>query len=204
MRADQPGNSSPARHSPWSISASSSDASETPPPRPTTYHRALKLYRDFGDLEGEATVRRCLGALHRDAGQFEAAGQLFDQALACFRELGNRHGEIGQLLTDTGRFREARDTFTQARALARAIRSQFEHAGTLEGTARTYPSPAENTPPAQLLKEAIEIFRRTGAAPEADSATTYAVSLADRGTNRGSVLVTPSPQRATERGCWCR
>jgi tetratricopeptide (TPR) repeat protein len=130
--------------------------------------QALDIFRSLGDRLGEASALGILGEVRRLTGDYPGATEVLDLALEISRAIGNRHGEA-EVLNYAGTMHLARGDHGQARGhhqraleVARDIGSRLEEARALEGLgkcARTTPS--VDTP---ALREALEIYRRIGAA----------------------------------------
>ena len=138
--------------------------------------QALDIYRDLGSRLGQANALRDLGVVRRLTGEYPAAARALEQALDIYHDLGNRGGEA-EALNDTGTLHRVNGDLAQAGAchqraldLARAIASSWNEAHALAGLGRCalaagHPGQAEI-----LLRQAVEIFQRTGAAEAADAA----------------------------------
>ncbi len=76
-------------------------------------HRALQLWRQADDVEGEATTLQLIGGVETDLFAFDAAAASLGRTLALERQLGRRDREtdaiyrLGVLDNDRGRYREA-------------------------------------------------------------------------------------------------
>ncbi len=99
--------------------------------------RALQLYRDAKDKNGEANTLRSLGDLERQLGRMEEARKGFDAALLLYRVVQNRQGEantlfsLGDLEYQLGRMEEARKGYDAALPLYRAVQDRLGEANTL-------------------------------------------------------------------------
>lgn len=137
--------------------------------------RALAAYRELGSRGGEAAALGELGAAYGLVGEEEAAVAALGQSLAILRALGDRCGEAqvlnhyGNLLRTSGDQAAARRHYADALQLARDVRCPLEEGRALEGVGRcdrTTEGPERAVEP---LREALEIFRRLGAATAADA-----------------------------------
>jgi DNA-binding SARP family transcriptional activator len=149
--------------------------------------QALGICRGIGDRIGEAYALLGLGGLRRVTGDLPGAAALLEQSLDIFRQIGDRGGEAAALI-ETGAARLARGDPIQARTcyvsaleLARATGAQLEEARALEGigkcaayvcatgadtgTGAGIDAATDLAPGA--LHEALEIYRRLGAADAA-------------------------------------
>lgn len=94
------------------------------------YRAALPLERAGGDRLGEARLLRRLGQAEVDFGRFTGALDYFDQALAIYKQIKNRPGQV-MVLADRvyamrwlGRYEEAEETALGAEELARSCASR--------------------------------------------------------------------------------
>ncbi|ONM46292.1 tetratricopeptide repeat protein [Nocardia donostiensis] len=146
------------------------------------HRQALALHREIGNRFGIANALDNLGVVYGSTGDLAGAEDLHRQALALHREIGNRLGEaevlsqIGQLLLESGEPRNALEVFTDALALARAIHNPLKQARALEGAARCRVCLGDTVTAVTELREAVEIYRRLGAA-EADPAAAHLATL---------------------------
>jgi Tfp pilus assembly protein PilF len=99
------------------------------------------------------------------------------QALQLFRDLDDRHGQawasinLGEFLFLSSAYREARSYFTKALVIARDIDTPVEEARALEGIGRCHVREGNPGQGAADLRQALDIYRRSGA-PEAQRVET--------------------------------
>lgn len=135
---------------------------------------ALEAYRDLGSRGGEAASLSELGAARGMVGEQDSAVEAFQRSLEILRELGDRCAEAevlnhwGALLRASGNEAQARGHFEQALRLARDVRCPLEEARALEGVGRCDWAVDGSTEAAELLREAITVYRRLGAGASAD------------------------------------
>ena len=140
--------------------------------------RALGMYRAIGHRQGEASVLTELGNLRGLAGDPVGAADALSQALEIHRAIGHRSGEAGALVelgtvwSQTGDPVKAAEALSQALEIYRATGDRtneaWAHEGiALEGLAECHLSSGEAEAAATHLREALEIFRRLGMAPDA-------------------------------------
>ena len=96
-----------------------------------------------------------------------AAGH--EQALALFRDLGNRAAgrgmnNLGELQSQTQYSQQARDHHTQALAIARDLGVPLEEARALEGIGRCHLQDGNPGEGPTRLRQALTIHQRIGAA----------------------------------------
>ncbi len=99
---------------------------------------ALRIFDSLGDVHGRALTLAILGFVDRLVGSYEQALSRYQEALSCFRDVGDRVGEadaltnIAEIQTDRGQFGAVEDLFDQALAICRALNAprltaQTEH-----------------------------------------------------------------------------
>jgi len=103
-------------------------------------------------------------------GDYPGAAQALERALSIFRDLGSRSSETeainerGTLHRVTGDLARAEECHQRALELAHAIPSSWDEGCALAGLSRCA-SAADRTSQAEaLLRQALEIFQRIGAA----------------------------------------
>jgi tetratricopeptide (TPR) repeat protein len=136
--------------------------------------RALGVYRDLGDRLGQANALLYLGAVQQVTGDYPAAAQLLDQALGIYRYLGSLSGEVttlnerGILHRVSVELAQAKECHQHALELARAITSPWDEAHALAGLGRCAITEGHAVRAEILLRQALEIFQRIGAAEVPD------------------------------------
>lgn len=139
-----------------------------------TLQEALDAYRDLGSRGGEAATLSELGAARGMAGEQDSAVEAFQRSLEILRELGDRCAEAevlnhwGALLRNSGNPAEARGHFERALRLARDVRCPLEEARALEGVGRCDWVVDGATGAAEVLREAVSVYRSLGAGASAD------------------------------------
>ena len=138
------------------------------------HEQALAIYRDLGNRLGEAMVLLYLAAARRTTGDYPAAAEVLEQALNIFRNLGDRGAEVtalnesGALHRVSGDHARGEECHRQALDLARAIASSWDEAHALAGLARCALAAGHANRAEVLLRHALAIFQRIGAAEAAD------------------------------------
>ena len=105
---------------------------------------------------------------------YPAAAQDLEQALGIYRDQGFRGGEAealnesGALRRVSGDLAQAEGCHRQALDLARAIASSWDEAHALAGLSRCALTAGHATQAKTLLRQALEIFQRIGAAEAPD------------------------------------
>jgi tetratricopeptide (TPR) repeat protein/transcriptional regulator with XRE-family HTH domain len=137
--------------------------------------QALDVYRDLGDRLGQANALLYLGIVRQRTGDYRVAAQALEQALDIYRDLGDRGGEAealnesGTLHRVSGDLARAEECHRQALDLARAIASSWDEAHALAGLGRCALVDLDRCDlAAALLRQALEIFQRIGAAEAPD------------------------------------
>jgi len=142
---------------------------------------ALGIYRDLGSRLGQANALTYLGEVRRLTGDYPGATQVLEEALGIYRDLGDRDGEAaalnerGTLHRVSGDLAQAERCHQQALDLARAITSSWHEAHALAGLGRcalaeghAVGAEGHAVGAEDLLRQALEIFQRTGAAEAPD------------------------------------
>ncbi len=136
--------------------------------------QALGTYLDLGIRTGQASALHQLGIVRRLTGDYPAAAHALDQALGIYRILGERGGEAAAL-NETGTLHRVRDELAEAEGchrgalkLARSIASSWNEAHAVAGLGRCALAAGHATQAKHLLRQALEIFQRIGAADATD------------------------------------
>ena len=112
--------------------------------------------------------------------------ELLEESLGIERDIGNRGGEAetlnetGTLYRVSGDLAQAEGFHQQALDLARAIASSWDEAHALAGLGRCALAAGHATQAEILLRQALGIFQRTGAA-EADGVARELTALTEAG-----------------------
>jgi adenylate cyclase len=130
-----------------------------------SYHRALAIFEELGDISGVAGVIASIGNVHGSIGNFAMALEHFHRALAMYEELGKRSivatitSNIGVVYNMTGNYPAALEHFHRALAVheelgessaaARAIR----HIGIVHRSTGNYPAALEHFHRALVMHE---------------------------------------------------
>ena len=106
--------------------------------------------------------------VQQETGDYPAAAASHQQALALFRDLGNRLGEaealnrLGELATRTAAAEDARRMHAQARTIARDLSAAFEEARALEGLGQSHLHAGSQGEASVHLQQALAIYQRIG------------------------------------------
>jgi tetratricopeptide (TPR) repeat protein/transcriptional regulator with XRE-family HTH domain len=136
--------------------------------------KALELSRDLGDRFGQANVLIFLGSVRRLTGDYPGAARDLREALVISRDLDDRRGEatalneIGTLSRIRGDLGQAGSFHQRALDLARQIGGPLDEARALAGLGWCALAADRTTEGEEMLRQALEIFQRIGAAEAAD------------------------------------
>ena len=113
--------------------------------------------------------------MQRATGDYPAAAHALEQALGLYHDLGERGSGEAEALNETGILHRvsgdlahAEGCHRQALDLARTIGSYWNEAHALAGLGRCALAADHATQAAALLRQALEIFQRIGAAEASD------------------------------------
>jgi tetratricopeptide (TPR) repeat protein/transcriptional regulator with XRE-family HTH domain len=135
--------------------------------------QALGIYRQIGNRLGEANAIHATGIVLRLTGDYPAALRASDEALAIYRRIGARLSEAealneaGALHLINGELPPAEECHQLALELARDISSSWHEAHALAGLGRCALAAGRAGEGEARLRQALAIFRRTGAAEAA-------------------------------------
>jgi len=134
---------------------------------------SLGICRDLGNRLSQANALVTLGIAKRATGDYPGAAQDLAEALDIYRDIGNRGGE-SEALNEAGTLHRVRGDLGQsgprhqeALDLARQIGSSWDEAQALAGLGRCALAAGRGAEAEQMLRQALEIFQRTGAAEAA-------------------------------------
>ena len=136
------------------------------------YRLAIELHNRLQghliDPWAQASNHQNLGSAYQVTGAIKAAIELYQQALAIFRETGDRDGEAGSLtgLADCyailGQTSAAIEHYQQALAISRETGDRDGEAASLGGLADGYATLGQTSAAIELYQQALAIFRETG------------------------------------------
>ncbi len=142
------------------------------PEEATRSPRALALYEEIGDLDGQALVLNNLGASAYFEGRWDDALDLYRRGLAARKRLGDVANaaditfNIGEILVDRGDFAEAEEQIREALRVWRAAESPFGVAVATRMLGRAASRSGRFDEGIELLRTAREQFRKLGATAE--------------------------------------
>ena len=135
--------------------------------------QTLTILHETGDRDLESRALAELGVLRWVTGDYPQATGLLDRALTIRRQIGDRDGEAeilnhqAALLLSSGDPRSARERYCHALELARGMGNPLEEARALTGAGRCAVAMGIADGSTDL-RNALEIFRRIGAAEAID------------------------------------
>ena len=147
--------------------------------------QALQLSRDLGDQQCQACALNHLGVVQLLTGDYPAAAASLTQALQLYRSLGDPAGHaeasinLGELLSLSSAHPEARGYFARARNIAHSISAPVLEARALEGIGQSHIRKGTRGQGKMLLQQALAIYRRIGAAAEAQRVETALLTIDD-------------------------
>jgi tetratricopeptide (TPR) repeat protein len=128
--------------------------------------RALRIYRDTGDLLGKANCLKRQGDLHVRLADLEGARASYGSALTIYREIRDRLGEAN-CLQSLGNLRmlagdlDARTSYDGALAIYREIRDRLGEANCLQSLGALQMRVDDLNSARVLYESALPIFRET-------------------------------------------
>jgi tetratricopeptide (TPR) repeat protein/transcriptional regulator with XRE-family HTH domain len=134
---------------------------------------ALAMYRGIENRLGQARALKVRGAVRRATGDYPGAARDLAEALAILRDTG-AHDGTAEVLNESGTLHWIGGDLVQAEAchqdaldLAREDSTAWDEAHALAGLGRCALSAGRTEQAADQLRQALEIFRRIGAAEAA-------------------------------------
>ncbi|WP_216894055.1 ATP-binding protein [Nocardia alni] len=132
------------------------------------HQRAVDVAWDLGDRLGEAGALNNLGAVHRRAGDYDAAVGRLDAALVLYRRLGNRLGEanvldnLGNVHEETGDYVESADLHQRALALYDTLGNRLGEANALNNLGIVHEETGDYVESADLHQRALALYHTLG------------------------------------------
>lgn len=130
------------------------------------WQRALKIYQEIGDSQGEADTLHNLGVACDSLGKPTIV--FFQESLAKDRETGNRQGEAASLVSlgnayrSLGQYQQAISCYNKSLAIAREIGNSQVKAACLGGLGNAYHSLEQYRQEIEYHKQALDIYRKIG------------------------------------------
>ena len=130
------------------------------------YERALALYREAGDQQGETTALRCIGVCHRRLGEFQTALKHLEAVLSRTRELGQRQAEaetlnnLGLVHWELGEYGRAIDHLERSIAIAREVGDVRTQGASLNNLSLVYDEQGDYERSLKQYERALELHRQ--------------------------------------------
>ncbi len=134
----------------------------------STHQKALRLYEDSGDMEGQAREWMNIGGVFRTKGDRTKAREAYDRALTLSTKEENRPSQaaclnnIGLLDWDEGRLRDAEMRLKESVRLAHTVRDHAGEGRGLENLGELFRSEGKLGEAANIFLESSEAYRRGG------------------------------------------
>jgi len=152
------------------------------------------LHEELGEVGAEPAARAVvlsgLGDTARMQGRHADASALYDQALAIYREIGDRHGEantlraMGETARMQGRHADAAALYDQALPLYREIGSRLGEANILTAMGETARMQDRHADASALYDQALPLYREIGdRLGEANTLRSLGTALAGAGSS---------------------
>jgi len=131
-----------------------------------SHSRALQLYRELGNREGEANSLRLLARVAYRMNRADQTRTFYDQALTLYRELRDRAGEanvLNALGATSSDFAMSRDYFEQALLIRQSIGDRFGQGTVFNNLALVYWRLGLYERARDYSRQAVQIERESGA-----------------------------------------
>jgi tetratricopeptide (TPR) repeat protein len=132
------------------------------------FNRALALWQEVGDRQGQALAEINLGYLQVDLGNMSEAVGHYANALQLFRAINNRSGEasvitaIGGIHSFQGEKQDAIDSHNRALKIFRSIGDRRGEAAALNGLGQAYKSLNDPSTALGCYTRALVLYREIG------------------------------------------
>ncbi|WP_293053609.1 MULTISPECIES: tetratricopeptide repeat protein [unclassified Moorena] len=133
-----------------------------------SWQKALTIYREIGDRQGEGNSLGNLGVAYRSLGDYPKAIENLQQSLAIHREIDNRLGEANSLNGLANAYRSLRDypkaieNLQQSLAIYREIGDRFGEGNSLNNLGMAYRSLGNYPKAIENLQQSLTIARAIG------------------------------------------
>ena len=134
-----------------------------------SWQKALTIYREIGDHNGEAGSLNNLGIAYGSLGEYGKAIDYFQKSLAIKRDIGERNGEanslmnLGNAYNSLGQYAKAIDYYQQSLAIKRDIGAREGEANSLIGLGSAYFSLGQYAKAIDYYQQSLAIFSDIGA-----------------------------------------
>ena len=132
------------------------------------FRRALPLWREAGDQQGEAETLEGLANLYNNAGDNDNALKCLSESLRLFRTSGDRRGEalalhdLGSIYKDQGENQKALDHLNNALKIRQELGERATEGETLEVIAQIYHNTEDYAHALELYNRALVLGRVVG------------------------------------------
>jgi DNA-binding SARP family transcriptional activator len=132
------------------------------------FEQAVALYRELGDVQGEARAAANVAKAYFDLRRFRDALAAAERPLAIQRQAGNRYGEgialgtLGDAYRELGQYDEANDCLQEALAIFRELDDRYAEADSLSALGDAYLGRGWVDRAVATLREALDIRRDIG------------------------------------------
>jgi len=154
------------------------------------FDKALKIAKENGDKEKEASWLNNLGGIRWDLGERQAAKKLFENALAIASEIGDKQGEgtylanLGNTYRELGQVEKAIELFKTSLMIAREIGDRKSEGIRLGNLGIAHKNLGEFQDAIKCYEEALKISEEIG---DPQSEATHLANLANIYTNEGDL-----------------
>ncbi|WP_103670570.1 tetratricopeptide repeat protein [Pseudanabaena sp. BC1403] len=133
-----------------------------------SWEQSLQIYREIGDLYGEATLLNNLGLAYNNIGQYQKAIDFYQQSLAIFKKTGNHNGEttslnnLGLAYNNIGQYQKAIDFYQQSLAIKKQIGDRNGEATSFNNLGAAYNHLGQYQKAIDFYQQSLEIFKKIG------------------------------------------
>ncbi|MGB3401339.1 MAG: CHAT domain-containing tetratricopeptide repeat protein [Microcoleaceae cyanobacterium] len=128
--------------------------------------KALQLYQQAENLEGQAVSLFVLGRIYSDLGDKQQALEYYNQSLPLWQQVGDKKGEavtlnnIGRVYDDLGDKQEALNYYNQSLPLRRQVGDKKGEAVTLNNIGRVYDDLGDKQQALEYLNQSLPLTRQ--------------------------------------------
>lgn len=145
------------------------------------FQAAYAIYRDIGEIRGEAVTLLTIATLHLDANDYKSGLKYVDQALQLYQGdpplMVSLHNNRGDMLRELGRFADAEVEFNKALVLARGMNSDVLALPILRNITWNELAANRLTLADGTIAEALRVMRRVNNAGESTKVLALAAQL---------------------------
>ncbi|MCT7958531.1 CHAT domain-containing protein, partial [Laspinema palackyanum] len=132
------------------------------------FNQSLPVFRQVGDIRGEATTLTSIGLVYSDLGDQQIALDYYNQSLPVFRQVGDIRGEaatltsIGLVYSDLGDKQTALDYYNQSLPVFRQVGDIRGEAATLNNIGAVYSDLGDKQTALDYYNQSLPVFRQVG------------------------------------------